>query len=102
MVYVLYAFLAGADKLGPIVTRELGEVRGARLLHLQCHFGLDTLTLARRGAQATGLDFSPRALAAARELARRTGVAADFVQGNVYDAPALTPGPYDLEIEPSS
>jgi SAM-dependent methyltransferase len=94
--YGIDAFLAGVDPIGPTVTVELGDVRGRRLLHLQCHFGLDTLTLARRGAEATGLDFSPSAIAAARDLARRAGIAARFVEGNVYDAATLAPGPFDI------
>jgi SAM-dependent methyltransferase len=90
------AFLAGADQLGPIEQAELGDVLGRRLLHLQCHIGLDTLRLARRGVEATGLDFSLGAIEAACEFARRTGIAAHFVAGNVYDAPTLTPGPFDI------
>ena len=57
-----------------------------RLLHLQCHFGLDTLSWARLGAQVTGLDFSAPAIAAAQDLARRAGIPATFVQSDVYDA----------------
>jgi SAM-dependent methyltransferase len=94
--YEVDAFLAGAKRLGPLVDAELGDVAGRRLLHLQCHFGLDTLSLARLGADATGLDFSPAAIEAARDLARRSGVAARFVEGNVYDAAVLTPGPFDI------
>jgi SAM-dependent methyltransferase len=92
--YQIEAFLAGTKPLDPIVAAELGDVRRRRLLHLQCHIGLDTLSLARRGAEATGLDFSPSA--AARDFARRTGIAARFVEGNVYDAATLTPGPFDI------
>jgi SAM-dependent methyltransferase len=94
--YQIDAFLAGTKPLDPIVAVELGDVRGRRLLHLQCHFGLDTLSLARRGAEATGLDFSPSAIAAARDFARRTGIAARFVEGNVYDTATLAPGPFDV------
>jgi SAM-dependent methyltransferase len=94
--YKIDAFLAGRETLGAIEAEELGDVRGKRLLHLQCHFGLDTLALTRAGAEVTGLDFSPRAIAAARDLARRSGIAARFVEGNVYDAPTLTPGPFDV------
>ena len=65
---------------------ELGDLSGRTLVHPQCHFGLDTLSLARAGARATGLDFSDPAVAAARELAARTGIQAEFVQANVYDA----------------
>lgn len=64
----------------------MGDVTGATLVHLQCHFGLDTLSWARRGAAVTGVDFSPNAIDAARDLAGRAGVAAEFVEANVYDA----------------
>jgi SAM-dependent methyltransferase len=94
--YRVKAFLAGADMLHPIEATEIGDVRGLRLLHLQCHFGLDTLSLARRGAHATGLDFSSAAIAAARDLAHRANVPAHFVEGNVYEAATLTRGPFDI------
>jgi SAM-dependent methyltransferase len=66
----------------------LGDVRGLRLVHLQCHFSLDTLEWAREGAQVTGLDFSPVAIAAANDLAARAGLSdrATFVCADVYDA----------------
>jgi SAM-dependent methyltransferase len=66
----------------------LGDVAGLRLLHLQCHFGLDTLTWARAGAEVTGLDFSANAVDAARALAERAGLGdrATFVCADVYDA----------------
>ncbi|MDJ1159715.1 methyltransferase domain-containing protein [Chelatococcus sp. SYSU_G07232] len=94
--YMVDAFLAGADTLYPIEAAEIGDVAGKRLLHLQCHIGLDTLSLARRGAIVTGVDFSPEAIAAARGFAKRTGLAADFVEANVYDAARRTPGPFDM------
>jgi SAM-dependent methyltransferase len=94
--YDVPAFEAGADALTPIESAQLGDVRGRSLLHLQCHFGLDTLSLVRRGAIATGLDLSDVAIAEARALAARTGLAARFVEGNVYDAPALTGARYDV------
>ncbi|MHB8325045.1 MAG: class I SAM-dependent methyltransferase [Candidatus Dormibacteria bacterium] len=66
----------------------LGDVAGLRLLHLQCHIGLDTLAWARVGARVTGLDFSPAAITAAREIAERAGLSdrAEFVRADVYDA----------------
>jgi SAM-dependent methyltransferase len=64
----------------------LGDVAGLRGVHLQCHIGTDTISLARLGASMTGLDFSPAALAQARDLARRTGDDARFVEADVYDA----------------
>src|SRR5581483_5137383 len=74
-----------------------GDVRGKRLLHLQCHFGMDTLNWARLGARVTGLDFSAPAVAQARDLARRIGVAdATFVQSDVYDARSALEGEFDV------
>jgi SAM-dependent methyltransferase len=67
-----------------------------RIAHLQCHIGIDTLCLARRGVSCVGLDFSPRAIAAARLLQQRTGLDARFVEGNVYDARALIEGSFDM------
>lgn len=98
--YRVQEFLAGEDILLPIESREVGDLRdadgrGLTLLHLQCHFGLDTLALARRGAIVTGLDFSGNAIAAARDLARQAGIAANFVEGNLYDAPSLIAERFD-------
>jgi hypothetical protein len=64
--YAVERFLAGEKRLHAIDSGELGEIAGKRLMHLQCHFGLDTLILAREGAVATGLDFSPAAIAELR------------------------------------
>ncbi len=94
--YRIEDFRAGADVLAPIESAEIGDVAGKHLLHLQCHFGLDTLSLARRGAVATGLDFSSAAIAAACALSRETGVPGTFVEGNLYDAPDLVGGPFDV------
>lgn len=66
------------------------------MIHLQCHFGLDILILAREGAVATGLDFSPSAIAEARRLAAEIGVAADFVCADVYDAPQVVDGEFNI------
>jgi SAM-dependent methyltransferase len=89
-------FLTGADILAPIESAEIGEVRGKSLIHLQCHFGLDTLSLARRGAKVTGLDFSPKAIAAARELAIHAEIDARFVESNLYDAPSAISQRFDI------
>ena len=66
---------------------RLGDIRGLRGVHLQCHIGTDTISLARLGAEMTGLDFSPAALAQARELSSRTKTPAEFVESELYDAP---------------
>ncbi len=85
--YDVEGFLAGNLAILPVDIRELGDVEGKTLLHLQCHFGMDTLSWGRLGATVTGLDFAPKAVAAATELAAKSGVAgARFVEANVYDA----------------
>jgi SAM-dependent methyltransferase len=94
--YRVAEFLRGEDVLSSIESAEIGPLQGKRLLHLQCHLGLDTLCLARRGAVATGLDFSPQAIAKAQELARASGIAARFVEGNVYDTPRLIAERFDV------
>ncbi|MYW05803.1 methyltransferase, partial [Streptomyces sp. SID3343] len=85
--YDVAGFVAGNDALRDFEVAEVGDVTGKTLLHLQCHIGLDTLSWARRGAIVTGLDFSAPAVAAAEDLAARTGVTtARFVTSDVYDA----------------
>jgi SAM-dependent methyltransferase len=84
--YDVESFKAGRDPLRPFELEEVGDVVGRRLVHLQCHFGVDTLAWARHGARVIGLDFSPPATEAARELAAEIGVEADFVTADVYDA----------------
>jgi SAM-dependent methyltransferase len=75
----------------------LGDVTGLRGVHLQCHIGTDTVSLARLGASMTGVDFSGPAVAAARELASATGADATFARSDVYAAAeALDPGSFDL------
>src|SRR6266851_277231 len=94
--YAVERFLAGEKELHAIVLGELGDVAGKRVIHLQCHFGLDTLILARHGAIVTGLDFSPAAIEEARRLAAETGLTAEFVCANVYDARRAVAGEFDI------
>ncbi len=90
--YDVEGFLAGRNVLEAGEIEEVGSVTGKSLLHLQCHFGMDTLSWARLGATATGLDFSAPAIAAAGELAAEAGLDAEFVEANVYDAVDALPG----------
>lgn len=86
-------FLRGEKPLCPVELAELGPlVPGKRLLHLQCHFGMDTLGWARLGASVTGLDFSGPAVEAARRLSAESGIPGRFIHANVYDAPAALGG----------
>ncbi len=94
--YDLDGFRKGRCSLPRIDLEGLGEVRGKKVLHLQCHFGQDTLSLARMGAEVTGVDFSGKAIEAARRLADELGLAARFIECNVYDLPALLDEAFDL------
>lgn len=97
--YELHSLRAGRGRLEPIEEAELGPVEGLRLLHLQCHFGRDSLTLAQRGATVTGLDFSAPAVAAARALAEELGLAgrARFVESDLYAARQTLPEPASFD-----
>jgi len=94
--YDVDGFRAGRCTLTDIERRELGDVSGLSLLHLQCHFGLDTLSLARRGAVVTGVDFSSAAVEQARRLSDETGLKGRFVQANIYDLPGPLAETFDL------
>lgn len=74
----------------------VGDVAGLNVLHVQCHIGFDTVTLARRGARVTGVDFSEASLAKARNLAERCGVGIDFVAADVTDLPGKLRNRFDL------
>jgi SAM-dependent methyltransferase len=75
---------------------EVGAVEGRTLLHLQCHFGLDTLSWARLGATVTGMDFSEEAIAAARTLAAELGIAATFIASDLYRLPEVLDEQFDI------
>lgn len=94
--YDVAAFRAGGSTLRPLELEEVGDVRGKRLLHLQCHFGLDTLSWARLGAEVTGVDFSEEALSLARRLAQEIGVPATFVRADVLELPHHLSRAFDL------
>lgn len=94
--YDVEAFRRGGVRLNDFELEELGDVRGLDVLHVQCHFGLDTLSFARLGARVTGADFSEKAIEAARALAADLGLDARFVVSNVYDLPATLDGQFDL------
>ena len=75
----------------------VGDVTGKSLLHLQCHFGIDTLSWARLGARVTGADISPSAVELARSLAVELGFPeARFVESNLYDLPSALDGEFDV------
>lgn len=83
--YGLDDFKQGTTSLNKTELEELGDVQGKHLLHLQCHFGMDTLSWAREGALVSGVDFSEEAIATARQLAEELQLPATFICSNVYD-----------------
>ena len=97
-VYGIEDFKAGLCRLHRVEVEEVGDVRDRRLLHLQCHFGIDTLSWARRGAIVTGVDFSPEGIACARKLSDESGVRGEFHCADVYRLPELLdrPGGFDI------
>ena len=94
--YDLDSFIAGRNSLHSIEIEALGDISGKSLLHLQCPFGLDTLSWGRLGARVTGVDFSKTAIELARSLAVRIGVDAEFINCNVYDLPEHLDGEFDV------
>lgn len=96
--YNVAAFKAGATTLLPVELSEVGDVRGKTLLHLQCHFGLDSLSWAREGAVVTGVDFSGEAIDTARGLAQELGIPARFIESNVYDLKEALTGTFDVVL----
>jgi SAM-dependent methyltransferase len=95
--YDLEAFKAGGVRVRPYEIELIGDVTGKTLLHLQCHFGIDTLSWARLGAKVTGADFSPAAIELARSLADELGFPeARFVRSNLYDLPNALDGEFEV------
>jgi len=95
-MYDLAGFKAGKSSLHPIELAEVGDVSGRSLLHLQCHFGMDTLSWARLGAQVTGVDFSPEAIGLATRLATELELPARFLRSDVYELPQALQGAFDI------
>ena len=94
--YDVDGFRRGASSLLPMEVSELGDVSGKSLLHLQCHFGLDTLSWARRGAIVTGIDFSQEAISTARGLSDHLGVPGRFIESNLYSLPDVLDEKFDI------
>ena len=87
---------AGGVALLPLEVRELGDITGLDVAHLQCHVGTDTLSLARLGARAVGVDFSSVAIDRARALSRELGIAARFEQAEIAEFGNRFPESFDL------
>lgn len=94
--YDVEQFLAGFNCLQEIELPLLGDLSGKSVLHLQCHFGLDSLSLARMGAEVTGIDLSDKAIQHAIEINQKAGLNAQFYCGDVYDTPQLISEKFDI------
>ncbi len=89
-------FLKGKSTLNSIELELLGDIKGKSILHLQCHFGQDTMTFSRMGAKATGVDFSETAIARAKEFNMQLGLDASFVCCDIYDLPNQLTEKFDI------
>lgn len=94
--YDMPAFMAGANSLKSPELHLLGDVKGKSVLHLQCHFGQDTLSLARMGASVTGVDLSDKAIAKANDLAAQLQLEATFICCSIYDLPRHLDRQFDV------
>ncbi len=94
--YDVKGFLSGKTSLREIELNELVDVAGRSMLHLQCHFGLDTLSWTRMGASCTGVDISPVAIKQAKIYAQKTGLDARFVCSDIYGFQRGAIDPYDI------
>lgn len=94
--YDLEGFKAGKDRLRSIELSELGDVSGKTLLHLQCHFGMDTMAWARRGAIVTGVDFSENSITLAKSLSDELAIPAKFIRSDIYDLPGMLSDVFDI------
>lgn len=85
--YDMPSFLNGESSLNDIELKLLGNVSGKKILHLQCHFGQDTISLSRMGAKVTGIDLSNKAIDRAKEIANQLNTDTEFICCNIYDLP---------------
>ena len=95
--YDVPSFLAGKSSLNAIELALLGtSIKGKRILHLQCHFGLDSFSLARLGAQVTAVDFSEKAIQKARELKHQLKLDVQFIQSDINQLDQVLDQKFDL------
>lgn len=94
--YDLDSFIKGKTSLNSIELDLLGDVKGKTILHLQCHFGQDTISLSRLGAEATGMDLSDKAIENAKQIAKDTKADANFICCDIYDLPNHLDKQFDI------
>ncbi len=94
--YDLEGFLKGNTSLNKIELDLLGDLEGKSILHLQCHFGQDSISLARMGAKVTGVDLSDKAIENAKRIARETKANVSFICCDIYDLPMHLDKQFDI------
>lgn len=94
--YFLDEFLKGRNSLNSIELELLGDVKGKSILHLQCHFGQDSISLSRLGAKVTAIDLSDKAIETAIDLAKKCGTDTQFICSDVYELPLVLNEKFDL------
>ena len=94
--YDLDNFVKGKTSLNSIELDLLGDVKGKTILHLQCHFGQDTISLSRLGAEVTGIDLSDKAIQSAQQIAKDTHSNANFICCDIYDLPNHLDKQFDI------
>lgn len=94
--YFVDEFLKGRTSLNSIELELLGDIKGKSILHLQCHFGQDSISLSRMGANVTGIDLSDKAIDTARELAQKCSTDTEFICSDVYNLPNVLDQKFDI------
>lgn len=95
-LYNLKSFKKGKSHLESIELQEVGSVKGKTLLHLMCHFGMGTLSWAREGAIATGVDLSDQSITLAKQLSQDLQIPAEFICSDLYDLPQVLDKQFDI------
>lgn len=94
--YNVKAFVDGQDSLNHIELELLGDIQDKKILHLQCHFGMDSISLAKRGAKATAIDLSDKAISRAKQLNEKMGTDVKFLQSDVYQLSDILEDEFDI------
>jgi 2-polyprenyl-3-methyl-5-hydroxy-6-metoxy-1,4-benzoquinol methylase len=94
--YDMEGFMKGNSSLNEIELKLLGDVKGKSILHLQCHFGQDSISLSRMGARVTGIDLSDKAIQKAEEIAKATQTDAKFICCDLYNLPKHLDEKFDI------
>lgn len=95
-LYDLTSFKKGKSSLTSIETEEMGDVKGKNLLHLMCHFGMDTLSWGKLGAHVTGVDLSDISINLAKQLSKEIDTPATFIASDIYDLPTVLDKKFDI------